>query len=164
MDDMNLETATNILQNKLPIIINVLSICGEIEVNEVTTFLDPFQKVYMFSFSVEEYCENSKTILIKKNSLSLQHTFETIHKFFLDDGSLRYSTITDNIYETDEEMNIDENIHIAKMFIIKYKPECSVCYNINQVFTKCGHSLCRFCFAKMVRQSIHLCPICRNIL
>jgi hypothetical protein len=115
-------------------------------------------------------------VLINKTFKTTEETLTFLHNFFNTDGSIKYSKITDQIYNSDDELIYNNNLEIAKQTLINKVSECCVCNENNNVLTKCGHNLCRFCFSKMYkiekccRDNNHciniekkiLCPVCKR--
>jgi hypothetical protein len=95
-----------------------------------------------------------------------------LNHLFKDDGTIRYSRLTDKVYDTEESLKGSEILEKAKLTITKQKEIflCSVCKELNRVFTSCGHNLCRYCYLKIYKNTnccedhcTHvLCPICRE--
>ena len=156
-DDMNIDRATTILEKQLPISLNISNIHILIDAVEIPSFYSENEITFILTY----YCDHTITEIYKKQFPSLKLAFQSLHNSIRNDGSLRYSKITDGIYENDQDMKTAETIQLAKWFLIKYKPECTVCYNVNIVMTTCNHNVCRFCFSKMLKINSYLCPICR---
>jgi hypothetical protein len=95
-----------------------------------------------------------------------------LNTLFRDDGSLRYSKLTDKVYNDEDEMKHFEKIEKAKLAITKQTENfsCCVCKEPNKIFTVCSHNLCRYCFTKIYMStkccedhcSDIPCPICRG--
>jgi hypothetical protein len=128
-----------------------------------------------FILQVRNYSckKNTSKIIVNKIFDSIEDALNYLHNIFREDGSLKYSKIVDQLFESEEEMKYEEKIFVAKQVIVKRESECCVCGDINSVFTKCEHNLCRYCFSKMYQvnkccdeHSEHdrliLCPICKR--
>ncbi len=110
-------------------------------------------------------------------------TFDTIDdmlKFLLNNfrKECKYSKLTDYI-EVENEIEKKEKLFIAKKILCdsldKENMMCSVCFDINGVFTDCNHNLCRVCYEKLKLLSYYnedeeeevngkQCPICRKFI
>jgi hypothetical protein len=90
----------------------------------------------------------------------------------------KYSKITDYI-ENKNELEKKEKLFISKKILCKNVDKedmvCSVCFDVNSIFTDCNHNLCRICYEKI--KSITYfdedeeeevngkqCPICRKFI
>jgi hypothetical protein len=137
-------------------------------------YIIPENEKIQFLLQVKNYSckiKNTKTILHKVYD-DIESTLIYLHDIFREDGTLKYSKIADEIFENDEKMKTSEQLTISKQMIIKSIDECCVCGDINSVYTKCNHNLCRYCFSKMFQlescceeheyEKKILCPICKR--
>lgn len=166
--------------------------------NAISSLQQEFQSTYELSFNIDDInCEiyittsedekiqfviqvNNYSCKIKPTKVMIYRNFDTIessltylNNIFREDGSIKYSKVVDEIFESDEKLKYEEQVNVAKRTIINNVSECCVCGDINDVLTKCNHNLCRYCFSKMYRLerccSEHsdyvkriLCPICKR--
>jgi hypothetical protein len=108
----------------------------------------------------------------KKGELKM--CLQYLSNLFREDGSIKYSKLTDTLFQDDDILDHFNKIEIAKLTITKQKDNftCSVCKDLNKIFTGCGHNLCRYCYIKMFKNNKCcennctpvLCPICRKSL
>jgi hypothetical protein len=131
-------------------------------------------KISVYNYSIDQtsdcasFTKNIDEHNFKKGEIN--KCLEYLYKLFNDDGSLRYSKITDKVYDDKDHMIFVERLETAKLLITKQKDNysCCICKEINKVFTHCGHNLCRYCYTKMnsicceENCSNILCPICRE--
>jgi hypothetical protein len=102
----------------------------------------------------------------------LKDCLNYLNSLFREDGTLRYSKLTDKVYKNEILFTYYEKLEIAKLTITKQKENCicSVCKEFNTVLTSCQHNLCRYCYVKISKTntccedncSPILCPICRE--
>lgn len=105
---------------------------------------------------------------------------EDILKFLLNifRREYKYSKITDLI-ESKKLISTHEKLFISKKILCanveKENMTCTVCFDINSVFTDCKHNLCRICYDKLKFTSYYdeddeeeingkQCPICRKFI
>ena len=60
-----------------------------------------------------------------------------------------------------ETVNDDEKNMIADSILCNHPKldKCCVCYDVNTIYTKCDHNLCRKCYYKIDNKK---CPVCRT--
>ena len=112
------------------------------------------------------------TELINETFTTIDQALSYLNSIFDENGSIRYSKITDHIYENTDEQKHFEKLKTAKLCLINKLEECCICNDLNIVLTKCGHNLCRYCFSKMYKlencceehAKKVLCPLCKNEL
>lgn len=127
-------------------------------------------------FSLKVSLSDSYKELFNKNFDNV----EDIIKFLLNNfrKEYKYSNITDCI-ESKKDIEKSEKIFISKKILCdnvdKENMICSVCFDINSVFTDCKHNLCRPCYEKLKILSYYdeedeeeingkQCPICRKFI
>jgi hypothetical protein len=113
---------------------------------------------------------DKKEFVFEEEFETSEKLFTTLYNFFKKDGTIRYSRITDKIYENDEELIKEEEIEMAKNFLCSRKDtECCLCDTLSNIFTICGHNLCRYCYKNLFvfncRKECYVkCPVCNIFL
>lgn len=109
------------------------------------------------------------------NSIDLDITFTTIERvieFLLCDmrKNYVYSKILNFIISKDRIVEDEKNM-LAEIILCDNSKidKCCVCYDINSIYTKCEHNLCRMCYYKIKYTASYpierkCCPMCRKYI
>lgn len=89
--------------------------------------------------------------LVNSNFKNIEDTLLYLNKIFNKEGYLIYSKMLDKIFDNEDKLINSNKTEIAKNIIVNNILECCVCNENNNVLTKCGHNLCRYCFSKMYK-------------
>jgi hypothetical protein len=118
---------------------------------------------YVTNVTTRSYSDKvwrSKFSIFYHRYSTFEECFDSAYNIF---GPIRYSKITDRLYDCADKMKREENYKEAEFFLLHKKlDECCVCFDSNIVKTICGHNLCRLCACKLSDR--FSCPICRTKL
>ena len=165
---------TSSFEEKKELILPLKELCGIINISVLVN--DSATVVIQTDNYNSKNCSYRETSIILEEFQEIanfKNILKFVHSLFNDDGTIKYSRITDKVYDNNEEKENDEKLEIAIMFLLKNpNTTCSVCNEVNSVHTKCKHNLCRYCYTKMYNDTFccfrHcipiLCPICRTVL